>query len=71
MVSKETFWKKLTFTAKLMINPSNQEKYLLVAGGVDESNVPMDSVELLKIGSNSWQTGIIIIRARLQRAAGE
>ena len=40
-----------------MINPSNQEKYLLVAGGVDKSNVPMDSVELLKIGSNSWQTG--------------
>ena len=49
--------KKSTFTAKLMINPSNQEKYLLVAGGVDESNVPLDSVELLKIGSNSWQTG--------------
>ena len=57
MVSKETLWKKLTCTAKLMINPSNQEKYLLVAGGVDESNVPLDSVELLKIGTNSWQTG--------------
>ncbi len=49
--------KKITFTAKLMFNPSNQEKYLLVAGGVDESNEPLDSVELLKIGSNSWQTG--------------
>ena len=56
-ISEETFGKKITFTAKLMINPSNQEKYLLVAGGVDESNVPLDSVELLKIGSNSWQTG--------------
>jgi hypothetical protein len=55
-VSKKTL-KKQPFTAKLMINPSNQEKYLLVAGGVDASNVPLDSVELLKIGSNSWQTG--------------
>ena len=54
-----------------MINPSNQEKYLLVAGGVDESNVPMDSVELLKIGSNSWQTGRIIIRARLRKVVIE
>ena len=43
--------------AKLMTNPQNLEKYILVTGGVNEFNQPLDSVEILKINSDTWQIG--------------
>ena len=44
-------------SAKLITNPETQEDYILVTGGADEFNHPLDSVELLKIRSNIWQLG--------------
>ena len=44
--------------AKTIIDPLSKDQFILVTGGVDESNEPLDSVEILKLGSSTWQLGM-------------